>query len=872
MKLRAIRLSEFRRYAQPVELAGLTPGLNLFIGPNEAGKSTVAAAVRAAFLERHKTTKVAGFAPYGMSGARPTVELDFDMGGRAYSLRKSFLSRARCELTIDGVQRLEGEQAEDELARLLGFAYSGKGQSRPEHGGIPGLLWVQQGSTGSLEPMQHAAPHLREALGQVSGELASADGDRLLRRVAAERGELLDARGKPRGVYRAADERVAQALEERDRCQAAHEAYEQALDTLGTLQRAHAADEREQPWLEFERKANAARARQQAISQEKAGLDLLLRERRQLDSTMQLLLEQLRRDQGDEDEAQALTRELAEADQLKEAGAQALAAARLRHNAAGAAVTAARAAFDSARLAAEQRDVAVMLERQAVEVRRLELACERARALAADSARLRMALERLQVAESDLDELRKLTRQRDDLAVRRAAMATRLQFRLPAATLELDGERLSGEGERLLTGVARLTLADGGSLTIVPGGTDLTLLAEHDDSLRARQERVSQRLGVVNLEAAEARWLQWQAAQRETETAERELAIHAPEGLAALEQTLAESGALQARLQQRLNELGTAGDTVPERDQTALQTDLKAAEAALAQAEEQATTLQQQLHATASEVRQLSVRLGAVRQRLDDSAESERRQERNRRLTEGRSERTDLDRRIAQTEARIDAHQPAVVDQDIERFERSARIAHDAYHQRQREMLLLQGRLDEAGALGTGESLAQSIAHLEYWVGRRDGLRRRAQALELLHQLLQERRDMATQRLQAPLSQRLAHYLRLLFPDAGIRLDEALAPGGLVRAGRVDEVADLSFGTQEQLGILVRFAYADLLQEAGRPTLLILDDALVHTDDARREWMKRALFDAAARHQILMFTCHAHAWKDLGVAQRELPA
>jgi hypothetical protein len=32
------------------------------------------------------------------------------------------------------------------------------------------------------------------------------------------------------------------------------------------------------------------------------------------------------------------------------------------------------------------------------------------------------------------------------------------------------------------------------------------------------------------------------------------------------------------------------------------------------------------------------------------------------------------------------------------------------------------------------------------------------------------------------------------------------------------------------MGVISRLAYADLLKEAGRPTLIILDDALVHSD------------------------------------------
>jgi len=74
-----------------------------------------------------------------------------------------------------------------------------------------------------------------------------------------------------------------------------------------------------------------------------------------------------------------------------------------------------------------------------------------------------------------------------------------------------------------------------------------------------------------------------------------------------------------------------------------------------------------------------------------------------------------------------------------------------------------------------------------------------------------------------------------------------------------------SFGTREQLALLTRLAYADLLREAGRPTLIILDDGLVHSDDQRLGQMKRILYEAASRHQILIFTCHEDRWADLGI-------
>ena len=72
------------------------------------------------------------------------------------------------------------------------------------------------------------------------------------------------------------------------------------------------------------------------------------------------------------------------------------------------------------------------------------------------------------------------------------------------------------------------------------------------------------------------------------------------------------------------------------------------------------------------------------------------------------------------------------------------------------------------------------------------------------------------------------------------------------------------------MGVIARLAYADLLKAAGKPTLIILDDALVHSDDARLERMKRVLFDAARRHQVLLFTCHPDKWRDMGVPVRTL--
>ena len=81
MKLARIRLEQFKQFHKPIEIKDLDAGINLFTGPNEAGKSTIVAAVRAAFFERHRSSSVDDLRPWGDASASPTVELEFSIGG-----------------------------------------------------------------------------------------------------------------------------------------------------------------------------------------------------------------------------------------------------------------------------------------------------------------------------------------------------------------------------------------------------------------------------------------------------------------------------------------------------------------------------------------------------------------------------------------------------------------------------------------------------------------------------------------------------------------------------------------------------------------------------------------------------------------------
>jgi hypothetical protein len=928
MQITRLRVEQLRRFRQPLELAGFEPGLNILAGPNEAGKSTLVRAIRAAFFERHKSSAVDDLRPWGEgSGAAPRVELDFTLGGQGHRLVKSFLGKKRCTLAI-GAQQLDGADAEDHLARLFGFGHAARGESKPEHWGIPGLLWVQQG-TGHEMDVRHARDHLHDALqGQVdtqAGALAATGGDALLEQLRAQRGLLLTATGKPRAELLQAEEAIDQARQQLAALDAQIGAYRQQVDQLATLQQQHAADATERPWDALDQQLAEARQRQAALAASQQQLAQDRQRLAELERTRQLLAQGLAAlDQQDADTAtrahalaQAATRLQATDTQAAHAQQQATHAARRAQ--------AAAQSLQAARAHATRHTLQQQCEQARRDAARDAHALARAQAAHAQWATLQAEAAALPpLSAKQLQQLRTLDRALADATLQRQAVATRLAYALPpgqrlALQQEGNAQWIEAQGERLLDAPATLQLPGGGTLTITPGGQDLASLARaHSHAAQALQGGL-EKLGLADLPEAEARLAAHTALQARLQLAEQALAIVAPRGLDALQAAataaqarIASADAALARLPVRNTEAADPGDApgaTNARDATdgadAIDT-IDAGDAAndrppidavrpadtlrpLAhiEAEEQAAAdtarttqdawaqAQRQQAAAQSQHDAAQRELQAAQAALADPARQQRRTHTQQQLLDLAAEQQALQARADQASATLHDARPELVAQDIERLQRSVERLLQVHQQRHEQILVLQSALQQAGAQGLEEQRAAVDAEHARATRRHDELRRRAAALDLLCRKLDERRQATLARLQAPLTERLAHYLPLLLPGARVQMDEQLAPSSLSRPGadghsETGQVADLSFGAREQLGLISRFAYADLLRTAGRPTLLILDDALVHSDAARLAQMKRVLFDAAQRHQVLLFTCHPEWWRDMGVAVRTL--
>jgi energy-coupling factor transporter ATP-binding protein EcfA2 len=137
--------------------------------------------------------------------------------------------------------------------------------------------------------------------------------------------------------------------------------------------------------------------------------------------------------------------------------------------------------------------------------------------------------------------------------------------------------------------------------------------------------------------------------------------------------------------------------------------------------------------------------------------------------------------------------------------------------------------------------------------------------LTRLRDVLRESQRAARDLFFEPVMNELRPLLGLLFSDAAVAFDEeTLLPRTVTRDGLEEEVEALSGGMREQLAVLTRLAFARLLARGGRPTPVILDDALAYSDDDRIERMFDVLHRQARDQQIIVFSCRQRAFAQLG--------
>jgi DNA repair exonuclease SbcCD ATPase subunit len=230
----------------------------------------------------------------------------------------------------------------------------------------------------------------------------------------------------------------------------------------------------------------------------------------------------------------------------------------------------------------------------------------------------------------------------------------------------------------------------------------------------------------------------------------------------------------------------------------------------------------------------------------------------------------DLGRMLVEAEAHAERLRAATADVDsVEAALKRARSVEEAAEKEistLRETVAglnaeIRARSDEA----VEEKWCETAEALSAAKARVEAFEKEVAVLQRLSSALETARSEARELYLKPVISELKPLLGLLFDDVSITFDDrTLLPQTILRNGLEEDVERLSGGMREQLSVLTRLAFARLLARDGRPAPVILDDALVYSDDDRIEKMFDALHRQSKDQQIIVFSCRQRAFQKLG--------
>ena len=866
MRLRSIELTNVRRFAgQRARLNGIGDGITVLSEPNEFGKSTFFDALHALFFERHNSRNAAIKALQPHAGGGPEVVVEVELPEGRFRIAKRWLAKPQAQV-MDSAGRLivQADEAEAWIDRLMGGGLAGPS----------GLLWVRQGLLG-LEPEGNTAEEKRaresglvarrDLLSSVAGEIDMMTGGRRMDGVLDKVSESLSrlatntGRAKAGGEWARALEESATLAEEEALLRPRAERLSGDLARRGEVQRlltrlsdpAEAAA-RKQAKAEAEAALAAALAHQGEVQKAETALRLarLDAERVQQDigatealaARLKQAVEQLRR----ADEAAQASRSRADDLVAKERAASEVAEA-----------AAARTGVLRERLARASRAHAAKLAQvRATETkRRLDRASEVQAALdrgRTERARLHVTAKQIEAAEA--------AQARLDLARARAeTQAITIEARPEgAAQATVEGHPLPAGPQPVLK-VTDLVLPGFGALRIDPGPGRT---ADGLEAVRQAEKALTdllRDLQAASVAEARSSWSEAQRLDAEIRQAVALLAELAPDGLDPLRSVVASAlaeaeGASEDAedhliLQEQVAEAERDEQAANAAARIAQRLAMEAGEARAASeaGRSAAARLLEAVQTEAGDADALEAKVAALRERLPPLMAACGTAEQA--LHSLRADAPDL----ATVEARV-ARATGAVDQAA-REEASAR----------EELASLNATISALAEEGIEERLAVlagARAEIEARAARYEA---EVRALIRLKRALEDARTKARDAYFGPVLRELQPLLSILSPGAHLTIDDgSLLPATLTRNGQEEPLEILSGGTREQVAILTRLAFARLFAASGRPVPVILDDALVHSDDDRIEAMFDALHRTAKDQQILVLTCRQRAFSALG--------
>jgi energy-coupling factor transporter ATP-binding protein EcfA2 len=868
MRLIACSLQNVRRH-RALELE-FGRQLTLIAGANESGKSTLVEALhKALFLRATATGRGVEELRSRLHAGLPEVEIRFEAEAETWRLRKRFAGASgTCQLSNAGGIALSGAEAEEQLARLLGFQAPVEGRRITQLPERWAHLWVRQGEAG-LNPFsgnQDRYDHQRlvEQLQHHGSQnpLESGLDRQVLEQIQQQVAALYTATGKVK-----AGSPLAEAQRRSQEAAAALAlAQQQVSDLEAAMEQWRSINERLET---IERQQRPALQRELQLQQQtqllQAQLDPLLQQQKE---RQQLLLQQ-QQDHAELQQLQLLLKTEQELQQQDDTLRQQL-----------------QTQAQQAQLALQERAqrqelLQRLLDRHQLndEARQLREHQQQLQGLQEQAETLKQQLAAL--PEITAEQVRQLRQAEQGLAQATArcdAMAAGLEVVAADQPIRLNGEALTRGERRRLETAAQLEVGAGVRIQISPGGGQaLPQALEQQQHCRQQLEQLQQQLRLSSSDQAETIERQRQGLERELANL-RQAAKAIPwaglqqrlDQLAPRRQQLNNSLAGQGPLLETLaEELGVSN--VEDLDPTQLRSTQESERqqsnehsSALERCQQQLRSLEQSQRSRQTQLEQRRQRSGQLEGSLQVLGE------RLRQLNSTQPVSADLHAQQQQLQAlqhelsqlhaaRGSGHQGQALEDAAAQLE--------ALDLEKDRLLSQRGQAQQhTQSLGASNPLAELEQRQVAWEeaeAERHALEQRGQALRLLLNRFHSAQSNLANRYSEPLRAAIAPYLAALAdapqqPLLAFDPQEGFHNLQLRQGDEAFAFERLSGGMREQLAATVRLAMAEVLKPAYADVLpLVFDDAFTNSDRERQQGLRRMLERGMEQGvQIVLLTCH----------------
>lgn len=891
MRIRSLAINQFKKFTTPTRLDGIQDGLNVVVGPNEMGKSTLLDAFRAVLFERH-TSKARPIMTLqnDRNQAAPVVELTFELEHNIYRIAKRFVKKPYAKLTCPDGRILEGDNAEASLRSLLGFYEPGNKGAKPETMGMWNILWVQQGlSFRTLDVPDSARSNLHSALeSEVGSVLGGRRGRALPQAIENQLETLITSNDRPRGKYKELNERIESMRSELEDLGARRQ---ELTETLNSLEDSEATLERLSSSI--------------LIEQEKQELEDTIQrhgELSDLEANIETALIELELRKRN---AEQVNQKSAEREQLKteiETVIENLRNSGQRLVVLGEMVKEARSRYQELQTSIEKLEVVVSKAEKSVsrsrrilsavenqdQINTLEQRYQKALASEVRQRDANASAAAILVTDETLADINEADKEHERIKNRLDAAATLVSFEMkPDAItgIEADGTPLASDQSTIrIVKPTTVTILGLGQIVIEPGIKDRDELLGQLSDANSKLRMMLEEAGAETVSDAVDQHVRRQKLIRDAELASQEVELYAPatddhpagaqslsdyiEGIRQIlrrEMDTLQLGDLptlqkakdslqdaQQQAEDEREKISTARASMvgPVDNLNSLTTERDTLQGGHDENKKRLTTLQERLNQLKSEQSDEELH-SAIDKAKNDVSEQETL------IAELKGQRTD--ETLPQLEARTARLEKAIQDRSDKRSDLKIEIAR------------LKSRVETAEGVGLDEAIGDKTRELEIAEAEQSRMHQDVQVLKLLLSTLRKAEREAMERYLSPVLKRVQPYLQLLFPGADLLIDRNLQIQGVERVdGYVEDFHQLSMGTQEQVAVLVRLAFAEMLAEQGYPATVILDDALVFSDDRRMSRMFDILNMAAQKVQVIILTCREQLFEQLGGHQLRL--